>query len=104
MLLIIHASVVILFIILGVIFLSGKGLFLIAGYNTASKAEKAKTDEKKLCKYMARLMFLFAGCFIIVMISDVLKSMWIMALGLALLTAIAVGSVIYMNTGNRLRK
>lgn len=104
MLLIIHSSVVVLFIILGFIFLSGKGLFLIAGYNTASKSEKAKTDEKRLCKYMAKLMFLFAGCFIIVILSDILESMWIMALGFVLFFVIAVGSVIYMNTGNRLKK
>ncbi len=30
----------------------GKGSFLIAGYNTASRAEKAMYDEKKLCRVM----------------------------------------------------
>jgi len=33
-------------------FLMGKGSFLIAGYNTASKQEKEKYDEKKLCRVM----------------------------------------------------
>lgn len=28
----------------------GKGSWLIAGYNTASKKEKEKYDEKKLCR------------------------------------------------------
>ena len=52
MLLVIHGAVVGLLVILGILFLKGKGAFLIAGYNTASKAEKEKIDEKKLCKYM----------------------------------------------------
>lgn len=42
MLLAIHLVMIMVFVILGVIFLNGKGAFLIAGYNTASKAEKKK--------------------------------------------------------------
>lgn len=42
--------VVILFGFLTILFLSGKGAFLIAGYNTAGKAEKMKYDKKKLCR------------------------------------------------------
>lgn len=34
----------------------GKGSFLIAGYNTAANKEKAKYDEKKLCRIMAVLL------------------------------------------------
>ena len=37
-----------IFVIMGIIFLFGKGSFLIAGYNTADKKEKEKYDEKKL--------------------------------------------------------
>ena len=36
--------------ILSIVLISGKGSSLIAGYNTASKEEKAKYDEKKLCR------------------------------------------------------
>ncbi len=45
------AIVAVLFI-MSVILLFGKGGFLIAGYNTASKEEKAKYDEPKLCRTM----------------------------------------------------
>ncbi|MBL4933195.1 DUF3784 domain-containing protein [Clostridium paridis] len=44
--------IVALFLVLTITFLSGKGGFLIAGYNTSSKEEKAKYDEKKLCRVM----------------------------------------------------
>ena len=37
---------------LAVTFLSGRGSWLIAGYNTSSKKEKEKYDEKKLCRVM----------------------------------------------------
>ena len=39
MLLAIHLVMIMVFVILGIVFLNGKGAFLIAGYNTASKAE-----------------------------------------------------------------
>ena len=38
--------------IISIILLSGKGAFLIAGYNTSSKEKKAQYDEKKLCRMM----------------------------------------------------
>ena len=65
MLLAIHLGMTLMLVILGIVFSKGKGAFLIAGYNTASKAEKQKTDEKKLCKFMGRLMFLLAACWLV---------------------------------------
>lgn len=61
--------VAILFLFITILLLSGKGAFLIAGYNTASAAVKQKYDEKKLCHVMGCGMgvitaFLFAlACF-----------------------------------------
>lgn len=49
-----------LFLALSILFLMGKGSFLIAGYNTSGKAEKAKYDEKKICRY-AGLAMLMVG-------------------------------------------
>jgi len=39
-------------VIISVLLLSGKGSFLIAGYNTASKEVKENYNEKKLCCIM----------------------------------------------------
>jgi len=36
--------------VLSIVLISGHGSWFIAGYNTASKEEKAKYDEKKLCR------------------------------------------------------
>jgi protein-S-isoprenylcysteine O-methyltransferase Ste14 len=104
MLLAIHLVVVAIFVGLGIVFLNGKGSFLIAGYNTASKAEKEKTDEKKLCRYTGKLMLVLAGCFLVIAASDLLGKVWLLWLGLALFVLAAIGGVIWMNTGNRLKK
>ena len=40
------------FAVMGVLFWTGKGGWLIAGYNTASAEEKKKYDEKKLNRTM----------------------------------------------------
>lgn len=43
-------AIVVLFAALSLLLLSGKGAWLIAGYNTSSPEEKAKYDEKRLCR------------------------------------------------------
>ncbi len=104
MLLAIHGAVVGALVLLGIIFLKGKGSFLIAGYNTASKTEKEKIDEKKLCTCVGMLMFALAGCFFIVMLSDIFHKMWILWLGLGLVFAVSIGGIIYINTRDRIKK
>lgn len=51
---------VILLLSISVLFFMGKGSFLIAGYNTASKAEKAKYDEKKVCRFTGMTILMCA--------------------------------------------
>jgi len=50
----------ILFIVLAIILLMGKGDKLIAGYNTASEEERKKVDIKRLRIVMAVLMVITA--------------------------------------------
>lgn len=62
-------------LILGIIFINGKGAFLIAGYNTSSKEEKAKYYN--------------------------MTPLWV---GWTLFFIITLFTLIYVNTGNRFRK
>ena len=62
------AAMAVLFAIMGIVILIGKGDNLIAGYNTASKEERAKYDIKRLrgligglLLVLAPLMFLLYG-------------------------------------------
>ena len=43
-------SLTVLFAAMSALLLTGRGAFLIAGYNTASPGQKAVCDEKKLCR------------------------------------------------------
>ena len=44
--------VFVIFAVLSIVLISGHGSWVISGYNTASKTEKEKYDEKKLCRTM----------------------------------------------------
>lgn len=61
--------IAVIFLIITIILISGKGAFLIAGCNTSSKAEKLKYDEKKLCRVMGSgtgiitLFLILLACF-----------------------------------------
>lgn len=46
------------FLVMAIFLLMGKGAWLIAGYNTASQAERDKYDEKKLCRTVGLLCML----------------------------------------------
>lgn len=50
--------IIILFLVMTVVLLSGRGGFLIAGYNTASREDKSRYDEKKLCRVTGGFMAL----------------------------------------------
>ena len=52
--------VFVIFAVLSIILLSGHGSWLISGYNTASKEEKEKYNEKKLCRTMGIGMSIIA--------------------------------------------
>lgn len=103
MLLIIHLAMMLSFIVLGSVFMSGKGVWLIAGYNTSSAYEKSRTDEKALCRFMGKSMFVLAACWIPICLSDILDKMWLLWAGLGLFFIAVMVIVIYANTGNRFK-
>lgn len=104
MLLVIHLIIIGIFILLGVAFYFGKGAWLIAGYNTSSAAEKAKYDEKKLCKGMAKLMFALAVCWMLIACSEIFQTMVLLWVGLCLFLIVITLGIILMNTGIRFKK
>ena len=102
--LVVNLVMIALFVLLGVLFARGKGLDLIAGYNTLSAREKEKYDKEKLCKAMSRMMFLLAGTWAVAAAGVYIRSNALCWAGIALFLAVIIGGVIYMNTGNRLKK
>ena len=104
MLLIVFLAIAALFLVLGIVFAAGKGANLIAGYNTASPEEKAKTDEKKLLKAMSVLMFVLAGCFVISASSEIFKLKMLIWIGQALFVVVLIVGLIYINTKTKIKK
>lgn len=95
---------VLLFLLLGLVFSCGKGAWLIAGYNTSPPEEKAKYDEKALCRWMGKFMFAMAGCWLIIALGDLFGIKALTWIGGGIFVALIFGGPIYANTGGRFRK
>jgi len=66
-----------IFVILGVILLSGHGANLISGYNTATKEEKEKYDEKKLCRVIGGGLMAIAVVFPVAILGENVFLEWV---------------------------
>ena len=91
-------------IIFGIILCSGRGVDMIAGFNTASPEERAKWDEKALCRGVGILLFMIVGCCILISVGAVLDVPVLRWVGYVLLAVVAVGGMIYINKSKRFKK
>lgn len=89
-LIIIHLAVMGVLVILGFVFRSGRGAFLIAGYNTMSAKEKAQYDEKKLCKVVGNFTFVLAALWIPILVGSVIDNMIVVVSGVIVLCAVTL--------------
>lgn len=101
---IVAASVILMFLILGFIFESGKGAFLISGYNTLPKEKKAEYDLPALLDFMGKMMFVLSFCTTFWLFADLLDRPILFTIGIGLFIAATAFIVIYSNTGNRFKK
>ena len=84
--LILHGVTVGLFLLLGGLFSRGRAGFLLAG----TDAEPSLA----LCRRAGRLMFLLAGCWSLLLLSELLRQRWLLWLGLgAFLVCAIVGAI-----------
>ncbi|MEI6101333.1 MAG: DUF3784 domain-containing protein [Eubacteriales bacterium] len=84
-----------IFFALSVVLLTGKGSWLIAGYNTSSKEEKSKYDSKKLSR-AAGIMLLIVT-FSVILITF-LNSQVITVLCTVIILVSVLFTIVYMNT------
>lgn len=90
---------IILFIIIGLFMLTGRGGFLIAGYNTLPAEQKAKYDEKRLCRFAGAVFIAEAMCLVLMEYTEVNE-----VLSIALFIFIIVAFVILVYTSNYFKK
>ena len=93
--------------LLGLIARVAKAGWLIAGYNTMPKHEKAKYDEEALTRGIGNLMMLAGAALLLPLVAlpffEDLPVPWITA-SWVLFSAVIIGGLIYANTGYRFRK
>lgn len=97
-------ALAVLFAVLSGLLLAGKGAWLIAGYNTASEAEKQKYDEKRLCRTMgAGMAFITVLILLTAIFEDVLPASFAFILVILILADVAV-MLILSNTYCRIKR
>ena len=92
-------------VIAGIALLSGRGTWMIAGYNTAFSEERAAFDEKELCRGVGAIMIVLSGFLALLEIN---LTLWSSALPTSVLVVLMLGtlgaSIVYLNTARRFRK
>ena len=91
-----------LIIAMSIYLLTGRGGFLIAGYNTAPKSEKDKLDEKRLCKFMGKILLPIGVLTLLLGIESIAS--WFFWVYMAAIFGLVIFAAVYANTGNRFRK
>ena len=99
-----NGLIVALFLVLGALFLQGKGAMFISGYNTMSESERNAIDEKRLCRFMGKFMLALAGLWLAITILEACQLKRWLWIGVGMFIVVTIGAVIYANTGNRFRK
>ncbi len=101
--LIIIGFVFLLVSVLGIVLRSGRGAFLISGYNMLSQEQKANYDEKALCRFVGNMLFVIALFLVLSTIGGIFELTWLIALSVTALFAYIIGCLIYANTKNRFK-
>ena len=100
-------AVALLLLLIGWLVKYKKVTWLISGYNTASKEKQAEYDLEKLTKHFGNFIFVLAGALIVWGLAELLYPQYaepIMWAGLITQTVIIIAGLIYLNTGNRVKK
>ena len=100
-LMIIIAFFILLFVILGFVFISGKSSNLIAGYNTMSPEEKNKYNTVTPCKFIGKMKFALSFSMLFRILSIAYEVNWPFEFVLVMFIGIVVFTLIYVNTVNR---
>ena len=88
----------IIFAVLSIVLISGHGSWLISGYNTASKEEKAKYNEKKLCRTMGIGMSIIAILLLIMGVFENILPAFFVYIALGIILADVVIIIVLGNT------
>jgi len=84
--------------------LTGRGSFLLAGYNLKPKSEKEKYDAPAMCKFMGKIMVPISILVALTGIEALRDVLWLWVVTGTIIVVLLVFAIIYTNTGNRFKK
>src|SRR5690625_5671278 len=96
--------IILYFLVIGTIFIRGKGASLIAGYNTMSEEEKATYDEVKLAKFMGKIMYLLSFWMLFWVASEFFDENSLLIIGFVLFVGTVLFAVIYVNSSEKFKR
>lgn len=101
---IIVGIIMLLVIVPSIILMMGKGAWLIAGYNTLSKEEKAQYDSVALCRFIGKCLLPIGLLMPAIPVGGIFKINWLSALYAAYILISTIFVIVYCNTGNHFKK
>lgn len=101
--LLLDVVILLAFIVYGVALWQGKGASLLSGYNTMPIEKKMQINERALCKFMSKIMFILGFCVGLFAVSELLGEDIYFIVGLTLFVVVLAFGLIYANTGNRFK-
>ena len=90
--------------VLGYLIRFQRWAWLISGYNTSSRASKERYDLPELTRGVGNLAFVLASLLILAGLGTLLGLAWLTVTAMVLLTAAALGFLVYANAGGRYRR
>lgn len=102
--LVIVGVVAMIFIVLAIGMLRGKGAWLIAGYNTADKTEREKYDSVALCKFIGKILLPIGILLPSIAIGGIYEITWLPIAYFVFVVAMAVFAIVYVNVKRSFRK
>ena len=88
----------------GILLLSGRGAFLIPGFNKLTPEQKSKYNQKALCKFMGIIMMILGGLSLLFGIGLIFEWFWTSVVFIVGISVVFVFSFIYVNNSKKLRQ
>ncbi|MDR1704994.1 MAG: DUF3784 domain-containing protein [Clostridiales bacterium] len=83
--------------------LTGRGSWMIAGFNTLTKEEKDIYDKKALCRFMGKILLPIGVLTPLPYLSGILDISWLGIAYALLILGLVIFAAVYANTGDRFK-
>ncbi len=102
--LVISGFIFLLLLTISLVLRSGKGSFLISGYNMLSKEEKAKYNTKALCRFVGNMLLFIDFLVAFSILSAIFEITWLSITLTFVIFGFTIICLIYANTKNRFKR